>query len=81
MKNTNSNVSLATNIDGSVGNTGIAEIWKCHYKFLLSSVQNNELKNSVKSNINKQHPNFIIMTPFNVSDALKDIKCSKSCGS
>ena len=33
-KNTNSNVSLATNVDGSVGDTEIAEMWKCHYKSL-----------------------------------------------
>ena len=39
-KNTNSNVSLATNIDGSVGDTEIAEMWKCHYKSMLNSVQN-----------------------------------------
>ena len=41
-KNTNSNVSLATNVDGSVGDTEIAEMWKCHYKSLLNSVQNEE---------------------------------------
>ena len=79
-KNTNSNVSLATNIDGSVGDTEIAEMWKCHYKSLLNSVKNDEFKNSVKSDINQQHPNSIIITPFNVSDALKNIKCGKSCG-
>ena len=79
-KNTNSNVSLATNIDGSVGDTDIAEMWKCHYKSLLNSVKNDEFKNSVKSDINQQHPNSIIITPFNVLDALKNIKCGKSCG-
>ena len=79
-KNTNSNVSLATNIDRSAGDTEIAVMWKCHYKSLLNSVQNDELKNSVKSDINQQHPNSIIITPFNVLDALKNIKCSKSCG-
>ena len=79
-KNTNSNVSLATNIDGSVGDTDIAEMWKCHYKSLLNSVKNNEFENSVKSDINQQHPNSIIITPFNVLDALKNIKCGKSCG-
>ena len=79
-KNTNSNVSLATNIDGSVGDTKIAEMWKCHYKSLLNSVQNDEFKNSVKSDINQQHPNSIIITPFNVLDALKNIQCGKTCG-
>ena len=43
-KNTNSNASLATNVDGSVGDTEIAEMWKCHYKSLLNSVQNEEFK-------------------------------------
>ena len=43
----NSNVSLATNVDSSVGNTEIAEMWKCHYKSLLNSVQNKESKKSV----------------------------------
>ena len=79
-KNKNSNVSLATNIDGSVGDTEIAEMWKCHYKSLLNIVQNDEYKNSVKSDINQQHPNSISITPFNVLDALKNIKCGKSCG-
>ena len=79
-KNTNSNVSLATNTDGSVGDTEIAEMWKCHYKSLLNSVQNDEFKNFVKSDINQQHPNSIIITPFNVLDVLKNIKCGKSCG-
>ena len=37
-KNTNSNVSLATNIYGSVGDTEIVEMWKCHYKSLSNSV-------------------------------------------
>ena len=45
-KNSNSNVFLATNVDGSVGNTEIAEMWKCHYKSLLNSVQNKEFKKS-----------------------------------
>ena len=44
-KNSNSNVPLAINVDGSVGNTEIAEMWKCHYKSLLNSVQNKEFKN------------------------------------
>ena len=44
-KNTNPNVSLAFNVDGSVGDTEIAEMWKCHYKSLLNSVQNEEFKN------------------------------------
>ena len=65
-KNKNSNVSLATNIDGSVGDIEIAEMWKCHYKSLLNSVKNDEYKNSVKSDINQQHPNSISITPFNV---------------
>ena len=34
-KNANSNVSFATNVDGSVGDTEIAEMWKCHNKSLL----------------------------------------------
>ena len=43
-QNTISNVSLATNVDGSVGDTEIAEMWKYHYKSLLNSVQNEEFK-------------------------------------
>ena len=57
-------------------------MWKCHYtsNSLLNSVQNDECKNSVKSDINQQHPNSIITTPFNILDALKNIQCGKSCG-
>ena len=58
-KNSNSNVSLATNVDGSVGNTEIAEMWKCHYKSLLNSVQNKEFKKSVLLDINQQHESSI----------------------
>ena len=42
-KNTNPNVSLTTNVDGSVGDTEIAEMWKCHYKSLVCKMRN--LKN------------------------------------
>ena len=34
-KITNSKVPLATKVDGCVGDTKIAEMWKCHYKSLL----------------------------------------------
>ena len=30
--------------------------------------------------INQQHENSITITPFNILDALKSIKCSKSSG-
>ena len=73
-KNSNSNVSLATNVDDSVGNTEIAEMWKCHYKSLLNCVQNKEFKQSVQLDINQQHESFITITPFNILDALKSIK-------
>ena len=79
-KNSNSNVSLVTNVDGSVGNTEIAEMWKCHYKSLLNSVQNKEFKKSVLLDINQQHESSITITPFNILDALKSIKCGKSSG-
>ena len=79
-KNSNSNVSLATNVDGSVGNTEVAEMWKCHYKSLLNSVQNNEFKKSVLLDINQQHESFITITPFKILDALKSIKSGKSSG-
>ena len=77
-KNTNPNVSLATNVDGSVGDTEIAEMWKCHYISLLNSVQNEEFKKSVMLNINQQHESSITITPFNSLDALKSIKFGKS---
>ena len=79
-KNSNSNVSLATNVDGSVGNTEIVEMWKCHYKSLLNSVQNKEFKKSVLLDTNQQHESSITITPFNILDALKSIKCGKSSG-
>ena len=79
-KNTNSNVSLATNVDGSVGDTEIAEILKCHYKSLLNSVQNEEFKKFAMLDINQQHETSITITPFNILDALKSIKCGKSSG-
>ena len=44
-KNTNSNVSSANNVDGSIGDSEFAEMWKCHYKSPLNSVQNEELQN------------------------------------
>ena len=30
--------------------------------------------------INQQHTNFITITPFNILDALKSVKCGKSSG-
>ena len=45
-KITNSKVPLATKVDGCVGDTNIAEMWKCHYKSLLNSVENKNCKKS-----------------------------------
>ena len=55
-------------------------MWKCHYKSLLNSVENKNCKKSVMLDINKQIKNSITITPFNVLDALKNIKCGKSSG-
>ena len=55
-------------------------MWKCHYKSLLNSVQNKEFKKSVLLDINQQHESSITITPFNILDALKSIKCGKSSG-
>ena len=79
-KITNSNVPLATKVDGCVGDTNIAEMWKCHYKSLLNSVENKNCKKSVMLDINKQIKNSITITPFNNLDTLKNIKCGKSSG-
>ena len=45
-------------------NTNIAEMWKCHYKSLLNSVENKNCKKSVMLDINKQIKNSITITPF-----------------
>ena len=79
-KITNSKVPLATKVDGCVGDTNIAEMWKCHYKSLLKSVENKNFKKSVMLDVNKQIKHFITITPFNILDALKNIKCGKSSG-
>ena len=76
-KITNSKVPLATKVDGCVGDTKIAEMWKCH---LLNSVENKNCKKSVMLDINKQIKNSITITPFNIVNALKNIKCGKSSG-
>ena len=67
------NVSLATNVDGSVGNTEIAEMWKCHYKSPLNSAQNKEFKKFVLLDTNQQHESSNSITPFDILDALKSI--------
>ena len=71
-KITNSKVPLATKVDGCVGDTNIAEMWKCHYKSLLNSVENKNCKKSVMLDINKQIKNSITITTFNILDALKN---------
>ena len=76
---TNSKVPLATD-DGCVGDTNIAEMWKCHYRSLLNSVENKTYKKSLMMNINKQIKNSITTTPFHILDALENIKCGKSSG-
>ena len=58
----------------------MAEMWKCHYKSLLNSVENKNCKKSVMLDIKKQIKNSITITPFNTLDALKNIKCGKSSG-
>ena len=79
-KITNSKVPLTTKVDRCVGDTNIAKMWKCHYKSLLNSVENKNCKKSVMLDINKQIKNSITITPFNILDALKNIKCGKSSG-
>ena len=51
-----------------------------HYKSLLNSVQSGNSKNSVMLDVNKQIKNSITITPFDILDALKNIKCGKSNG-
>ena len=43
-------------------------------------MQNEEFKKSIMLDINQQHETSISITPFNILDALKSIKCGKSCG-
>ena len=43
-KDINSKVPIATKVDGCVGDTKIAQVWKCHYKTLLNSVENGNSK-------------------------------------
>ena len=76
----NSKVPLATIVNGCVGDTNIAEMWKYHFKSLLNSVENNNCKKSVMLDINNQIKSSITITPFNILNALKNIKCSKSSG-
>ena len=79
-KITNSKVPLATKVDGCVGDAKIADMWKCHYKSLLNSVQSRNSKNSVMLDVNKQIKNSITITPFDILATLKNIKCGKSSG-
>ena len=53
-------------------------MWKCHYKSLLNSAQNEKSLKSVMIDSNQQHENSITITRFNILDALKSIKCGKS---
>ena len=55
-------------------------MWKCQYKSLLNSVQNEEFNISVKLDINQQHKNSITIAPFNIVNDLKSIKSGKSSG-
>ena len=66
----NSKMPLATKVDGCVGDAKIAEMWKCHYKSLLNSVQSGNFKISVMLDVNKQIKNSITITPFDILDAL-----------
>ena len=49
-------------------------------KPLLNSIENKNCKKSVMLYINKQIKNSITITPFNILDALKNVKCGKSSG-
>ena len=79
-KITNSKVSVETKVDGCVEDTKIVEMWKCPHKSLLNSVQNRNSRNSVMLDVNKQIKNSIIITHFDILDALKNMKCGKSNG-
>ena len=76
----NSNLPIATKVDGCVGDSKIAEIWKCHYKTLLTSVKTGNSKTSVMLDVNQQITNSVTITLFNILDVLKNIKCFKSSG-
>ena len=47
---------------------------------MLNSVQSGNSKNSVMLDVNKQIKNSITITPYDILDALKNIKCGKSSG-
>ena len=47
---------------------------------LVFSVQSGNSKNSVMLDVNKQIKNSITITPFDILDVLKNIKCGKSSG-
>ena len=47
---------------------------------MLNSVQSGNSKKSVMLDVNKQTKNSITITPFDILDALKSIKCVKSSG-
>ena len=61
-KITNSKVHLATKVDGCVGDPNIAEMWKCHYKSLLNSIENKNCKMSLMLDFNKQIKNSVTIT-------------------
>ena len=63
----NSNVPIATKVDGCVGDTKV--MWKCHYKNLFNSVKTGNFKTPVKLDVNQQITISVTITPFIVLDA------------
>ena len=81
-KDINFKMSITTKVDRCVGDAQTADMWKCHYKSLLISVKIGNSKTSVMLDVNQQITNSVntCITPFNILDALKNIKCGKSSG-
>lgn len=73
---------LSSTIDGVTGEGNVAKHWKEHYSSLLNSNPPSKYKSTVTNDIKyelKSCTNYSF-TVNDVSDAIKDMKCGKSCG-
>jgi len=74
--------SLASSIDGAVGENNICNIWKDHYENLLNSNTDFKDKTEVLNNINLSHmkEKNVTFTNADVKVAIKNLKMGKSAG-
>jgi hypothetical protein len=76
----NTNCSIASTIDNVTGQRNIANMWQGYFKKLLNSSADSRRNNYVSDKLSDCSLTGNLITASEISSAIKELKCGKSCG-